>query len=80
MLDDVKHVEAVAVVRALVAELSEFHAIEGIACSDSMGAAEQWLAENHPSPEAYVAAMTSLVAEVPPSLIQTEVARLGDPT
>lgn len=49
MLDDVRHVEAVAVVRALLNQEP----------GDDLPrrAAEQWLRENHPSPEAYLLAL-----------------------
>lgn len=56
MLDDVKHVEAVAIMRTLVEDPSDFHA---------QRAAEQWLAENHPAPEVYVAALSSLASPKP---------------
>lgn len=51
MLDDVKHVEAVAVVRALIESPGDLRANL---------AAQQFLKENHPPPEAYMAAMSAL--------------------
>lgn len=50
MLDDVKHVEAVAVVRALLDRPHDAIVND---------AAQQWLKENHPTPEMYMAAMAS---------------------
>lgn len=49
MLDDVRHVEAVAVVRALLNQEP--------GDDTPRRAAEQWLRENHPSPAAYMAAL-----------------------
>lgn len=49
-LDDVKHVEAVAIIRRLV----ESPDLEG------RDAAQVWLEANHPPPEAYAAAARSL--------------------
>lgn len=51
MLDDVAHVEAVAIIRALLEAPNE---------SLPRQAAQQWLAENHPSPTAYMAALAGL--------------------
>lgn len=48
MLDDLRHVEAVAVIRALVEDPSDLQANL---------AAAQWLRENHPSPETYMSAL-----------------------
>jgi hypothetical protein len=48
MLDDVAHVEAVAVMRAL---------LESPGDPFVRLAAKHWLEENHPPPEAYVAAL-----------------------
>lgn len=48
MLDDVRHVEAVAIIRALAEEFPMFRV---------SAAALAWCDENHPPPEAYMAAM-----------------------
>lgn len=55
-LNDVQHVEAVAIMRRLVDE-----PIGGD--SQARIAARQWLAENHPEPSAYVAAMEHAAME-----------------
>lgn len=52
-LDDVKHVEAVAIIRALV-ERPDVQARD---------AALGWLEDNHPNPEAYAVAARSLGKE-----------------
>lgn len=52
MLDDAAHVEAVAVIRAM---------LEDPANPMPRMAAKQWLLENHPSPEAYMAALRARV-------------------
>jgi len=53
-LDDVGHVEAVAVIKRLFEEGSGFSI-------ETTLAAENWLAANHPSSEAYVKAAKSAV-------------------
>lgn len=56
MLDDVRHVEAVAIIRALIENpYGPFVSI-----------AEHWIETNHPPPDAYVAAMSSLVVRDTP--------------
>jgi hypothetical protein len=59
-LDDVKHVEAVAIMRTLI------ESPWGYGMPDELKqTAEAWLTENHPPPEAYMAAMRSRVRESP---------------
>lgn len=55
-LDDVRHVEAVALIKALVEESAE--RAGGMLMSGPV--ALRWCAENHPPPSAYMAAMTNL--------------------
>lgn len=54
MLNDVRHVEAVAIIRTLLnhAQLT--------ASADVIRGVEGWLEENHPPPPAYIAAMQQL--------------------
>lgn len=52
-LGDRQHVEAVAIIRSFV-ELFEY---EGRGDYDEVKAGKQWLAENHPKPSEYVAAI-----------------------
>jgi hypothetical protein len=52
-LDDVKHVEAVALIRRLCEEGSGFSI-------ETTCAVESWLEQNHPSSAAYVAAAKSV--------------------
>lgn len=54
MLDHVRHVEAVAILRAIVKDPGN---------PIPLSVAAQWIVENHPPPEAYTAAMTSHVAQ-----------------
>lgn len=53
-LNDQAHVEAVAIIRQFV-QAAEF----GIADTEAMRAGRQWLKENHPRPEVYVAALSA---------------------
>lgn len=56
-LDDVKHVEAVAIMRAMIETPG------GYMMPDELKATvEGWLEENHPPPSAYMAAMRSRAA------------------
>lgn len=57
-LNDRQHVEAVAIMRCLL------DAVEHVDC-DRAGkqAATQWLAENHPQPAVYMAAMRAQIDE-----------------
>lgn len=55
MLDHVRHVEAVAIIKELVSQIAP------MGTGTVAEAALAWCAENHPPPEAYMAAMTSLV-------------------
>ncbi len=57
-LDDVKHVEAVAIIRLLI-ESPWAHAMP----EEQREGVEGWLTENHPPPTAYMAAMRSRVSE-----------------
>lgn len=60
-LDDVKHVEAVAMLNAVLESPS---ASTGMSLELKRGI-EGWLEENHPPPSAYSAAMHSLVPPTP---------------
>ncbi len=53
-LDDRQHVEACAIIRSLV---------EGPPDPYAILTARNWLRENHPPPESYMAAVRSLVEE-----------------
>lgn len=55
-LNDVQHVKAVALIRAL---------LEDPTAPTIRATAEGWLEENHPPPSAYIAAMSSLVEPEP---------------
>lgn len=59
MLDDVKHVEAVAIMRTIIEEPGVYYVMPG----GLKEAVEGWLEENHPPPSAYIAAMRSREAE-----------------
>lgn len=54
MLDDVAHVEAIAIIKGLV------EWCDPIGTGTLFEAALAWCAEHHPPPEAYMAAMASM--------------------
>lgn len=60
-LDDRAHVEAVSIMRNLADKAEEaFHSTQRASkfvTANDIGAARQWLRENHPTPEAYVNAL-----------------------
>jgi hypothetical protein len=56
MLDDVKHVEVVAILQSVI-ESPAGHVL----ANELKQTIESWLAANHPPPEAYMAAMNSMV-------------------
>lgn len=58
-LDDVQHVEAVAIMR----RLADTAAYAMPRDPEAVEAAEKWLKANHPEPGAYMAAMASMVRE-----------------
>lgn len=57
-LDDLQHVEAVAIIRNLVLALGPREALDDYA-HDCAIAGDVWLKENHPDPAVYMAALTA---------------------
>jgi hypothetical protein len=57
MLTDVEHVEAVALIRSLAERL-----LADFPRNPTFEAAVQWCDDHRPSPDAYLAAMSSLVS------------------
>lgn len=55
-LGDREHVEAVAIIRNLLAALGPHDRLDGYA-RDCANAGAQWLEENHPSTEVYMGAL-----------------------
>lgn len=55
-LDDLQHVEAVAIIRNLVLALGPREALDDYALTCAQ-AGDQWLSENHPTGAVYVAAI-----------------------
>ena len=66
-LGDRQHVEAVAIIRNLLAALGPREDLDEYA-QDCAIAGEVWLRENHPEPDVYVAALKEPLGGAPPNL------------
>ncbi len=55
-LEDLRHVEAVAIIRNLIAAMGPLDGLDDYAL-ECLHAGEQWLRENRPSREAYMKAL-----------------------